>query len=141
MENQFSIFHFIFSQLHSVLAFEAFRRLFSEQHDYRRKDKLEVLDQARVGDIHEVHGELVVWSGVVFPVYLSITGESRFGLEAEPEFRELFFVFSRDLRPLRARANDGHIPFYDVCQLGKLVYSALSYKSSDAGYPAVIVAA
>lgn len=82
--------------------------LHSGEHDFK------VFEEAGLGDIHQIHQELVVGRRIVLTIDLSIAGESALGLEAEVPLREFFFVLGGNLGALGAGSYDGHVAFQDV---------------------------
>ena len=97
------------------------------------EDDFQVFDDARVGDVHQIHLQLVVGAGVVFAVDLGVAGEAGLGLEAQAEFRNLALVLARDFRALGAWGDDAHATLQNVEQLGQLVQAA---GADEAGPPA-----
>ena len=95
-----------------------------EQNSEGGEDDFQVFDDAGVGDVHQIHLQLVVGAGVVFAVDLGVAGEAGLGLEAQAEFRNLALVLARDFRTLGARADDAHAALQNVEQLGHLVQAA-----------------
>ena len=71
------------------------------QHD------LQVLHKAWVGDVHQVHLQLIIRCRVIFSVHLCITGQTGLGLQAQGEFRHLLAVLGGNFRAFRAGADDG----------------------------------
>ena len=88
------------------------------------EDDFQVFDDAGVGDVHQIHLQLVVGAGVVSAVDLGVAGGTGLGLEAQAEFRNLALVLARDFRALGARADDAHAALQNVEQLGQLVQAA-----------------
>ena len=123
--------------LTDIDALGAFRQ---EEDLHRCKDNFEILRNAWVSDIHEVHEQLVPGGGVVFPVDLGVAGEAGLGLEAEAELREFLFVLGSNLGALRTGANDAHVPLEDVDELGKLVYADCADKVADRGDAVIVFA-
>ena len=62
------------------------------------KYDLQILDDARVGDVHQTRLELIVGGGVVFAVNLGIACQAGLGLKAEGGLRHFFAVLGSDLR-------------------------------------------
>ena len=72
--------------LAGIDALSAFRH---EEDFDRRKADAEVLGEARLGDIHEVHQQLIVGSAVVLAVHLGKAGQAALTLQAQIELRQL----------------------------------------------------
>ena len=87
---------------------------FHKQDLHGSEDDLEIFEEAGLGDIHQVHQELVVGRRIVLAIDLGIAGESALGLEAEVPLREFFFVLGGNLGALGAGSYDGHVAFQDV---------------------------
>ena len=104
------------------------------QHDlYGLQDELYVEEEGHVGDVHQVHLELVVGRGVVFAVDLGITGETGLDAQAHGKFGEFADVLFGEFRALGARADDGHFTFQDIDQLGQLVQARGADEMADLG--------
>ena len=125
------------SRLPGCDALGAFRQ---EEDLHRCKDNFEILRNARMGDIHEVHEQFVPGSGIVFSVDLGVAGEAGLGLEAEGELREFLFVLGGNLGALRTGADDAHFPLEDVYELGKLVYADCADEVADRGDAVIVFA-
>lgn len=107
-------------------------RTFLHEEDLRRREHdFEVLEEAGLGDVHQVHQELVVGGRIVLAVDLSIAGESALGLEAEVPFREFFFVLGGNLGALGAGAYDGHVAFQDVQELREFIEADSADEAAD----------
>lgn len=87
---------------------------FHEKDLHGREHDLEVFEEAGLGDIHQIHQELVVGRRIVLAIDLGIAGESALGLETEVPLRKFFFVLGGNLGALGAGAYDGHVAFQDV---------------------------
>lgn len=118
----------------SLGAFRHKQDLHGRQHD------LEVLHDAGVGYVHQVHDQLVVGGGVVLAVDLGIAGQAGFGLQAQGELGQLLLVLGGDLGALGAGANQAHGAAQDIEQLGQLIYAAGADDFAHRRY-AVVVAA
>lgn len=105
-----------------------------------REHDLEVFEEAGLGDIHQIHQELVVGRRIVLAIDLSIAGESALGLEAEVPLREFFFVLGGDLGAFGAGAYDGHVAFQDVQELGELVDTDSTDEAADRGDSWIVLA-
>ena len=125
------------SRLPGCDALGAFRQ---EEDLHRCKDNFEILRNARMGDIHEVHEQFVPGSGIVFSVDLGVAGEAGLGLEAEAELREFLFVLGGNLGALGTGADDAHFPLEDVYELGKLVYADCADEVADRGNAVIVFA-
>ena len=90
------------------------RALLHKENLHGREHDLEVFEEAGLGDIHQIHQELVVGRRIVLAIDLGIAGESALGLEAEVPLGEFFFVLGGNLGALGAGAYDGHVAFQDV---------------------------
>ena len=71
------------------------------QHD------LQILNQAGMCNVHQIHLQLVIGSSIVLAVHLCITGQTGLGLQAQGEFRHLLAVLGGNFRAFRAGADDG----------------------------------
>lgn len=116
------------------------RALLHKEDLHGREHDLEVFEEAGLGDIHQIHQELVVGGRIVLAVDLSIAGEAALGLEAEVPLREFFFVLGGDLGALWARAYDGHVAFQDIQELGKLVKADGADEAADRGDAGIVLA-
>lgn len=105
--------------------------LLHKQDFDRRKDDPKVLREARMSDVHQVHQKLVVGSGVVLAVYLSIAGEATLALQPEIPGREYLRVPDGDLRAFRTRSDDRNIASKDVEELRKLIETAPAHEAPD----------
>ena len=114
---------------------------FTHKQDlHGREHDLEVFEEAGLGDIHQIHQELVVGRRIVLAIDLGIAGESALSLEAEVPLREFFFVLGGDLGALGARAYDGHVAFQDVQELGELVDTDSTDEAADRGDSWIVLA-
>ena len=102
-----------------------------EQNLHSRGDKLKIQKKRIVLDIGQIQLQLIIGLGIVFPVYLGISGQSGLHLQPVGELRNLFLILGRNLRTLRPWPYNRHISLYDVEQLGKLVKMNLAQNSSD----------
>ena len=84
---------------------------FHKQDLHGREHDLEVFEEAGLGDIHQIHQELVVGRRIVLAIDLGIAGESALGLEAEVPLREFFFVLGGNLGAFRAGPTMDMSPF------------------------------
>lgn len=108
--------------------------LHSGEHD------LEVFEEAGLGDIHQIHQELVVGRRIVLAIDLSIAGESALGLEAEVPLREFFFVLGGNLGALGAGSYDGHVAFQDVQELREFIEADSADEAADGGDAGIVLA-
>ena len=76
-----------------------------------REHDLEVFEETGLGDIHQIHQELVVGRRIVLAIDPSIAGESALGLEAEVPLREFFFVLGGNLGAFGAGPTMDMSPF------------------------------
>lgn len=106
----------------------------SGEHDF------EILEEAWLGDIHQIHQELVVGRRIVLAIDLSIAGESALGLEAEVPLREFFFVLGGNLGALGAGAYDGHVAFQDVQELWEFIEADSADEAADGGDAGIVLA-
>lgn len=113
---------------------------FHEKDLHGREHDLEVFEEAGLGDVHQIHQELVVGRRIVLAIDLGIAGESALGLEAEVPLGEFFFVLFGDLGALWARAYDGHVAFQNVQELWELVDTDSTDKSADGGDAGIVLA-
>lgn len=116
------------------------RALLHKQDLRGREHDLEVFEEAGLGDIHQIHQELVVGRRIVLAIDLGIAGESTLGLEAEVPLRKFFFVLGGNLGALGARAYDGHVAFQDVQELGELVDTDSTDEAADRGDSWIVLA-
>lgn len=105
-----------------------------------REHDLEVFEKAGLGDIHQIHQELVVGRRIVLAIDLGIAGESALGLEAEVPLREFFFVLGGNLGALGAGAYDGHVAFQDVQELREFIEADSADESADGGDAGIVLA-
>lgn len=116
-------------------------RTFLHEEDLRgREHDLEVFEEAGLGDIHQIHQELVVGRRIVLAIDLGIAGESALGLEAEVPLREFFFVLGGDLGALGAGAYDGHVAFQDVQELWEFIEADSADKAADGCDAGIVLA-
>lgn len=108
-----------------------FRTLLHEENLRSGKHDLEVFEEAGLGDIHQIHQELVVGRCIVLAIDLGIAGESALGLEAEVPLREFFFVLGGDLGALGAGSYDGHVAFQDVQELREFIKADSTDEATD----------
>ena len=116
------------------------RALLHKQDLRGREHDLEVFEEAGLGDVHQVHQELVVGGRIVLAVDLSVAGEAALSLEAEVPLREFFFVLGGDLGALWAGAYDGHVAFQDVQELGEFVHTNGADEAADGGDAGIVLA-
>lgn len=117
-----------------------FRTLLHEENLRSGKHDLEVFEEAGLGDIHQIHQELVVGRCIVLAIDLGIAGESALGLEAEVPLREFFFVLGGDLGALGAGAYDGHVAFQDVQELREFIEADSADEAADGGDAGIVLA-
>lgn len=117
-----------------------FCTLLHKEDLHSRKHDLEVFEEAGLGDIHQIHQELVVGRRIVLAIDLSIAGESTLGLEAEVPLREFFFVLGGNLGALGARAYDGHVAFQDVQELREFIEADSADEAADGGDAGIVLA-
>lgn len=115
----------------------SFRALLHKEDLHGRKHDLEVFEEAGLGDIHQIHQELVVGRRIVLAIDLSISGESALGLEAEVPLGEFFFVLGGNLG---AGSYDGHVAFQDVQELREFIEADSADEASDGGDAGIILA-
>ena len=131
----------IFSTHSSGLPLRNSLRALLHKQDLRsREHDLEVFEEAGLGDIHQIHQELVVGRRIVLAIDLSIAGESTLSLEAEVPLRKFFFVLGGNLGALGAGAYDGHVAFQDVQELGELVDTDSTDEAADRGDSWIVLA-
>ena len=116
------------------------RALLHKQDLHGREHDLEVFEEAGLGDIHQIHQELVVGGRIVLAVDLSVAGEAALSLEAEVPLREFFFVLGGDLGALWAGAYDGHVAFQDVQELGEFVHTNGADEAANGGDAGIVLA-
>lgn len=117
-----------------------FRTLLHEENLRSGEHDLEVFEEAGLGDIHQIHQELVVGRRIVLAINLGIAGESALGLEAEVPLREFFFVLGGDLGALGARTYDGHVAFQDVQELREFIEADSADEAADGGDAGIVLA-
>ena len=115
------------------------RALLHKQDLRRREHDFEVLEEAGLGDVHQVHQELVVGGRIVLAVDLSVAGEAALSLEAEVPLREFFFVLGGNLGALGARAYDGHVTFQDVQELREFIKADSADEAADGGDAGIVL--
>ena len=131
----------VFSTHCSGLTLRNSLRALLHKEDLRgREHDLEVFEEAGLGDIHQIHQELVVGRRIVLAIDLGIAGESALGLESEVPLREFFFVLGGDLRALGAGAYDGHVAFQDVQELWEFIEADSADEAADACDAGIVLA-
>lgn len=116
------------------------RALLHKEYLHGREHDLEVFEEAGLGDIHQIHQELVVGRRIVLAIDLGIAGESALGLEAEVPLREFFFVLGGNLGALGAGSYDGHVAFQDVQELREFIEADSADEASDGGDAGIVLA-
>ena len=116
------------------------RALLHKEDLHSGEHNFEILEEAGLGDIHQIHQELVVGRRIVLAIDLGIAGESALGLESEVPLREFFFVLGGDLRALGAGAYDGHIAFQDVQELREFIEADSADEAADACDAGIVLA-
>lgn len=111
-----------------------------KQDLHGREHDLEVFEEAGLGDIHQIHQELVVGRRIVLAIDLSIAGESALGLETEVPLGKFFFVLGGNLGALGARAYDGHVAFQDVQELREFIEADSADEAADGGDAGIVLA-
>ena len=124
----------------SLILRNSLRALLHEEDLHRREHDLEVFEEAGLGDIHQIHQELVVGCRIVLAIDLGIAGESALGLEAEVPLGEFFFVLGGDLGALGAGAYDGHVAFQDVQELWEFIEADSADEAADGGDAGIVLA-
>lgn len=117
-----------------------FCALLHEEDLHGREHDLEVFEEAWLGDIHQIHQELVVGRRIVLAIDLGIAGEAALGLEAEVPLREFFFVLGANLGALGARSYDGHVAFQDVQELREFIEADGADEAADGGDAGIVLA-
>ena len=117
-----------------------FCTLFHKQNLHRGKDNLEVLEQTRPGDVHQIQQQFIVGGGVVLAIDLGVAGEAAFGLEPQVPFGHFLGVLGGDLGAFGSGPYDGHIPFQDVQQLGQFVEPDGPDEPAHPGNPGIVFA-
>ena len=107
------------------------RALLHEEDLHSGEHDLEVFEEAGLGNVHQVHQELVVGRRIVLAIDLGIAGEAALGLEAEVPLREFFFVLGGDLGALGAGSYDGHVAFQDVQELREFIEADSADEAAD----------
>lgn len=107
------------------------RALLHEEDLHSGEHDLEVFEEAGLGDIHQIHQELVVGRRIVLAVDLGVAGEAALSLEAEVPLREFFFVLGGDLGALGAGSYDGHVAFQDVQELREFIEADSADEAAD----------
>lgn len=116
-----------------------FRTLLHEENLHGREHDLEILEEAWLGDIHQIHQELVVGRRIVLAVDLGVAGEATLSLEAEVPLREFFFVLGGDLGALGAGSYDGHVAFQDVQELWEFIEADSADEAADGGDAGIVL--
>lgn len=131
----------IFSTHSSGLTLRNSLGTFRHKQDLRgREHDLEVFEEAGLGDIHQIHQELVVGRRIVLAVDLGVAGETALGLEAEVPLREFFFVLGGNLGALGAGAYNGHVAFQDVQELREFIEANSADEAADGGDAGIVLA-
>lgn len=118
----------------------SFRALLHKQDLHGREHDLEVFEEAGLGDIHQIHQELVVGRRIVLAVDLGVAGEAALGLEAEVPLGEFFFVLGGNLGALGAGSYDGHVAFQDVQELREFIEADSADEAADRGDAGIVLA-
>lgn len=116
-----------------------FRTLLHEENLRSGEHDLEVFEEAGLGDIHQIHQELVVGRRIVLAIDLGIAGEAALGLEAEVPLGEFFFVLGGNLGALGAGAYDGHVAFQDVQELREFIEADSADEAADGGDAGIVL--
>lgn len=116
------------------------RALLHKQDLRGREHDLEVFEEVGLGDIHQIHQELVVGRRIILPIHLGIAGKTTFCLKAKVPFGEFFLVLGGDLGAFGAGAYDGHVAFQDVQELGELVDTGSTDEAADRGDSWIVLA-
>ena len=80
----------------SLGAFRHKQNLHGCQHNFQ------ILNQAGMGNIHQIHLQLIVGGGVILAIHLRITGQTSLCLKPQRKLRHLLAVLGSNLRALRA---------------------------------------
>ena len=115
------------------------RALLHKQDLRRREHDFEVLEEAGLGDIHQIHQELVVGRRIVLAIDMGIAGEPALGLEAEVPLGEFFFVLGGNLGALGAGSYDGHVAFQDVQELREFIEADSADEAADGGDAGIVL--
>lgn len=92
-----------------------------------------------MGNIHQIHLQLIIRCSVIFSVHLCVTSEASLRLQTQSKLRHLFTVLCCDLRTLRAGANDGQVTLEDIQQLGQLIQATGTDDMTDLGDTVILV--
>ena len=95
-----------------------------KQDFHGRQHNFQILDQAGMRNIHQIHLQLVVGGGVILAIHLRIASQASLCLQAQRKLRHLLTVLGSDLRALRTGTNNGQVTLQDVQQLRQLVQTA-----------------
>ena len=82
-----------------------------KQDLHRRKYDLEILDNAGMCYVHQVHNQFVVGGRVVLAINLRVAGQTSFCLQAQGELRHFLAVLGGDLGTFGAGADDAQFTF------------------------------
>ena len=77
-----------------------------------------------MGNIHQIHLQLIIRCSVIFSVHLCVTSEASLCLQTQRKLRHFFTVLCCDFRTLRARTYNGQVTLQDVHQLRQLIQTA-----------------
>lgn len=117
-----------------------FRTLLHEENLCGGEHDLEVFEEAGLGDIHQIHQELVVGGRIVLAIDLGVAGEATLGLKAEVPLGEFFLILGGNLWALGAGTYDGHVAFQDVQELREFVYADGADEAADGGDAGILLA-
>lgn len=116
------------------------RALLHKEDLHGREHDFAVFEEAGLGDIHQIHQELVVGRRIVLAIDLGIAGESALGLEAEVPLGKFFLVLGGNLGTLGAGAYDGHVAFQDVQELREFIEADSADEAAYGGDAGIVLA-
>lgn len=70
------------------------------------KHDFQILDNARMGYVHQIHRQLIIRRCIVLTVNLGIAGQTRLGLQAQGKLRHFFTVLGCNFRTLWTRPHN-----------------------------------
>ena len=122
---------FFFAHRRGFSLFYAFGAFGHEQNADGGEDDLQILYDARIGDVHQIHLELIIGRGIILAVDLRIAGQTRLCLKAQAEFRNFAFVLAGNFGALRSGADHAHAAAEDIEQLRQFIQPARAEHAAD----------
>ena len=115
--------------------------LWHKQDLHRCEHDLEILDNAWMCYVHQVHNQLVVGGRVVLAVNLRVAGQTSFCLQAQGELRHFLTVLGSNFRAFGAGTHNTKLTFQNVDKLRQLIYAASANHLADRRDAVIMVAA